>query len=81
MWDETTRGKACATNGDSVETKAITGEAVRTTVAAVEQTGQTCDAAVFDVRSAHWWNCAARKRIARSSAINFSLCIRLDMLS
>jgi len=51
----------------------MTGDSVATTVAAVEQTGQTWEVEAFDVRSAHWWNCAARKRIARSSATNVSL--------
>ena len=50
-----------------------------TTVAAVEQTGHTCDAAEFEVKSAHWWNCAARNRIARSSATKVNLCVLRDI--
>ncbi|HLK03359.1 MAG TPA: hypothetical protein VKT53_02885 [Candidatus Acidoferrum sp.] len=56
-----------------METKAITGDSVVTTVAAAEQTGQTCDVVAFVVKSAHWWNCAARKRIATSDAMKASL--------
>lgn len=64
----------------SVETKAKTGDSGVTTVEAVEQTGQTCEPELVEVKSAHWWNCAATKRIARRSAIKVSLCARLDML-
>jgi hypothetical protein len=53
---------------------------VVTTVVAVEQTGQTCEAEAVVVKSAHWWNCAARKRIARSRATNVSFPIRMNIL-
>lgn len=74
-----TRGDAEATNGVSVETKARTGASDLTTVPATEHTGQTWDATEFEVRSAHWWNCAARNNTARSSATNASFCVRLDI--
>jgi len=47
---------------------AMTGDCVATTEAAVEQTGQICEADGEAVKSAQKWNCAPRKTTPRSSA-------------
>jgi len=49
-------------------TIAMTGDCVVTTEAAVEQTGQMCEADGVLVKSAQKWNCAPRKTIPRSNA-------------
>jgi len=46
----------------------MTGALVATTVAAVEQTGQTWVAEAFDVRSVQKWSWAPRKTSAKSIA-------------
>jgi hypothetical protein len=46
----------------------MTGNCVATTEAAVEQTGQRCEADGVAVKSAQRWNCAPRKITPRSSA-------------
>ena len=49
-------------------TIAILGDCVATTEAAVEQTGQMCEADGAVVKSAQKWNCAPRKMTPRSNA-------------
>ena len=49
-------------------TIAILGDCVATTEAAVEQTGQMCEADGAVVKSAQKWNCAPRKMNPRSNA-------------
>jgi len=49
-------------------TMAMVGDCVVTTEAAVEQTGQTCEADGVPVKSAQKWNCAPRKMTPRSNA-------------
>ena len=49
-------------------TMAITGDCVATTEAAVEQTGQMCEADGVAVKSVQKWNCAPRKMTPRSNA-------------
>ena len=47
---------------------AITGDCVATIEAAVEQTGQMCEADGVAVKSVQKWNCAPRKMTPRSNA-------------
>ena len=52
----------------------IAGDWVTTIDPATEQMGHMWGLARPEVRSAHVWNCAARKRIPRSNATNRSRC-------
>ena len=49
-------------------TIAMTGDCVATAEAAVEQTGQMCEADGVAVKSVQKWNCAPRKMTPRSNA-------------
>src|SRR5258706_9450497 len=47
---------------------AMRGDCVATTDAAVEQTGQMCEADGVDVKSVQKWSCAPRKMTPRNNA-------------
>ena len=49
-------------------TMAIRGDCAATTDAAVEQTGQMCEAEGAEVKSVQKWNCAPRKMTPRNNA-------------
>ncbi len=66
--EETETSKGATSSRLATGTRAMLSEWVATAEAAVEQTGQMCEAEGAAVRSVQKWNCAPRKIIPRSNA-------------
>src|SRR5713101_128028 len=66
--EETETSKGATSSRLATGTRAMLSEWVATAEAAVEQTGQMCEAEGAAVRSVQKWNCAHRKIIPRSNA-------------
>jgi hypothetical protein len=57
----------------------IAGDRVTTIDPTTEQMGHMCEVAGPEVKSAHKWNCAARKRIPRNKATILRRCMLPDI--